>query len=87
MANKRRRLSEAQLRALAALAVDGAQTVPNVSAHWFVKQGPYILAMVRWDTLQALAKAGHIAPTGQPGAYRITAAGRAARAEAESAAE
>jgi hypothetical protein len=82
MVNKRGRLSEAQRRALLALAVDGAQIVPNVSANWYVMQGPHILATVRWATVQALANAGHISQSGQAGAYRITEAGRKARTEA-----
>jgi len=83
MANRRRRLSEAQLQALVALSADGARTAPNISANWLVRQGPHIIAMVRWATVHALAKAGYISGTDQAGAYRITDAGRAARAEAE----
>ena len=83
MANGRRRLSAAQLQVLVVLALDGTQAVPNVSANWYVKQGCQIIATVRWETLQALAKAGFISRSDQPGAYHITDAGRAALAEAK----
>jgi hypothetical protein len=83
MANTNGQLSAAQRRTLEALAVDGALIMSNTSADWPVRLGPYVLTMVRWATMQSLAKAGHIAPTEWPGVYHITDAGRAALAEAD----
>jgi hypothetical protein len=83
LANTRGRLSAAQRRTLEALNVDGAQIMPNTSANWYVRLGPYFLTTVRWETVQALAKSGYIASSDWPGAYRITHAGRVALAEAE----
>jgi len=65
------------------LALEGTNAVPNVSANWYVKQGGQIIATVRWETLQALAKPGLITRSDQPGAYEITDAGRSALAEAK----
>jgi len=64
------------------LALEGTKAEPNVSANWYVRQGCQIIATVRWETLQALAKAGLISRSDQPGAYHITDAGRVALAEA-----
>jgi hypothetical protein len=82
MAQMHRRLSAAQRRTLEALAVDGARIMPNTSAIWPVKLGPHILAQVRWGTIEALLRAGHIAHTKWAGVYTITDAGRAAPMEA-----
>jgi len=81
MAHTPGRVSAAQRRTLEALAVDGALMMPNTSADWPVKLGPSVLTMVRWVTIEALAKAGHIAPADWPGAYRITDAVRPALVE------
>jgi hypothetical protein len=81
MANTHGRLSAAQRRTLEALAVDGALIMPDTSADWPVKLGPSVLTMVRWVTIEALAKAGHIVHAEWPGAYRITDAGREAPVE------
>ena len=81
MASTYRRLSAAQRRMLEALALDGALMMPNTSADWPVKLGPSVLTMVRWVTIEALARAGHIVHAEWPGAYRITGAGRPALVE------
>jgi hypothetical protein len=84
MSHTPRRLSAAQRRTLEALAVDGARITPHTSAIWPVKLGPSVLTQVRWATIEALVRDGHIAHADGAGAYRITDAGRAALVEADS---
>jgi hypothetical protein len=84
MAQTHRRLSAAQRRTLEALAVDGALITPHTSAIWPVKLGPHVLTQARWETIEALVRDGYIAHADGGGAYRITDAGRAALAEADS---
>ena len=83
MPNTNGQSSAAQRRTLEPLAVDGALIMPNTSADWPVKLGQSVLTIVRWVTMQSLAKAGNIAPTEWPGVYSITDAGWAALAEAD----
>jgi hypothetical protein len=81
MTNTHRRLSAAQRRTLEALAMEGAQIMPNTSAILPVKAGPHILIMVRWVTIDAMVTGGFIAPADWPGAYCFTDVGRVALAE------